>query len=265
VSEAAAAWLRQLRERAKQPPLTPRQTLCWGDAAIGSVEPALPQVLELPQQLQACQHAGAPAWRVTGDDLSDSLGLIARRLRAVGILRAWRNEELAVRDDQGTVLGTIERGAVRPLGIPTQAVHLTGFSPDRRHWVQQRAFDKPNDPGLWDTLVGGAVPASDTFESALERETWEEAGLRPAQLQGLRRGGRVTISRPSAEIPMGYVIEELDWYHCVVPDGVVPVNQDGEVAQFALLDAAEVRARMQHGEFTIDAALILAETGLWWS
>jgi len=27
-------------------------------------------------------------------------------------------------------------------------------------WVQQRALDKANDPGLWDTLMGGMVSAA---------------------------------------------------------------------------------------------------------
>ena len=71
----------------------------------------------------------------------------------------------------------MERAVVRPLGITTFAVHLLA-SPDGRHWVQQRSLTKPNDPGLWDTLMGGMIPASDSMAQALERETWEEAGLR---------------------------------------------------------------------------------------
>jgi hypothetical protein len=40
---------------------------------------------------------------------------------------------------------------------------------------------------------------------------------------------------------------------------VVPVNQDGEVAQFQLMTPAEVIAGMQRDEFTTEAALILVE------
>ena len=43
-----------------------------------------------------------------------------------------------------------------------------------------------------------------------------------------------------------------------LPDGVVPINQDGEVAQFALMDEPQLVAAMQRGEFTLEAALITA-------
>ena len=56
---------------------------------------------------------------------------------------------------------------------------------------------------------------------------------------------------------MGYMVEGTDWYHCTVPDGVVPVNQDGEVAQFLLLTPSELVARLHRNEFTLEAALVL--------
>jgi hypothetical protein len=71
-------------------------------------------------------------------------------LRAARRCGPWRDEQLRGRHP-GQRLGTVERGAVRVLGLATQAVHLVGVAPDGRHWVQQRALDKPNDPGLWDT------------------------------------------------------------------------------------------------------------------
>jgi 8-oxo-dGTP pyrophosphatase MutT (NUDIX family) len=148
------------------------------------------------------------------------------------------------------------------LGITTRAVHLAGLSPDGRHWVQQRSLTKPNDPGLWDTLMGGMIPASDSVEQALERETWEEAGLHIAQLRGLTHGGHVTMRRPTDSGRGGYVVEHIEWYRCVVPDGIAPVNQDGEVAQFSLLAPDEIAARLHRDEFTVEAALVLARCGL---
>ena len=119
-------------------------------------------------------------------DVTTSLNKLANLLRHAGLAGAWRNEQLAVRDEWGRQIGTIERAAVRPLGIATLAVHLVGQTTDGRFWVQQRALNKPNDPGKWDTLMGGMVSSADTVETALERETWEEAGLRIADLKNLR-------------------------------------------------------------------------------
>ena len=45
-------------------------------------------------------------------------------------------------------------------------VHLVGRHSDGRFWVQQRAHDKPNDPGMWDTLMGGMVSAADSLPTA---------------------------------------------------------------------------------------------------
>jgi 8-oxo-dGTP pyrophosphatase MutT (NUDIX family) len=256
-----AAWLAALNRKADQPPRRPRVPLWAGEARIGSVEPDLLGRLGVPAALaEQCTRDGESGWRINGE-LTASLHRIAVAMRDAGAAHAWRDEQLAVTDEAGNVLGTVERAVVRPLGITTFAVHLAGVVPDGRHWVQQRSLTKPNDPGLWDTLMGGMVPACDSLAQALERETWEEAGLRMVQLTQLAHGGRIATRRPS-DGAAGYVVEHIDWYRCVVPDGVTPVNQDGEVAQFRLMDGRELKDRLERDEFTLEAALILSRCGL---
>jgi 8-oxo-dGTP pyrophosphatase MutT (NUDIX family) len=238
--------------------------LRWRDATIGSVEPGFLDQIGLqpaPDGRQALQKDEL-GWLLQGE-LTATLHQLAHALRAAGLSHAWRDEQLAVSDEAGRVLGTVERAVVRPLGIATRAVHLAGISPDGRHWVQQRSLTKPNDPGLWDTLVGGMVPACDSLEQALERETWEEAGLRLGQLRQLAWGGQVTSRGPSGDGGgAGYVIERIDWYRCVVPEQVIPLNQDGEVARFELVAPGQLLERLVAGGFTLEASLILVEAGL---
>ncbi len=192
-------------------------------------------------------HVEAPA--------STSLAVIAQWLRDAGLAGRWRDELLAVVDAEERTVAAVERSVVRVLGLTTYAVHLVGYAADgRRIWVQQRAFDKATDPGRWDTLMGGQVAAGETVESALARETWEEAGLDVATLLDLRRGERITIRRPVAE---GYLVEHIDVYTARVPDGVEPCNRDGEVVRFACLDADALEARLARCEFTLEASLIL--------
>ncbi|MEO5672919.1 MAG: NUDIX domain-containing protein [Ramlibacter sp.] len=256
------AWLAALRAGADQLPDAPRVPLWAGTVVIGSVEPGLLRELGLPSGVAGeVVRDGQPGWVVHGD-LTGSLDAIALALRGAGWAHAWRDEQLAVTDMQGRRLGSVERAVVRCLGITTFAVHLAGVAPDGRHWVQQRSLTKANDPGLWDTLMGGMVPASDSMEQALERETWEEAGLRIGQLSQLRHGGRILIRRPTGSGRGGYVVEYLDWYRSVVPKGTVPVNQDGEVAQFLLTAPDELLARLERDEFTMEAALVLIDAGL---
>ena len=251
----APDWRERLRARSDAPPLRPRVPLWCADQRIGSVEPDLFERAGLAggPLVRAAVQGG---WSVEGE-ATQSLNRIAEALRDRGLAHAWRDEQLAVRGEQGTLVGTVERAAVRALGITTQAVHLSAASPQGHIWVQQRAHDKPSDPGLWDTLVGGLLSASDDLQQALARETWEEAGLQLAQLRGLRHGGRVHTRRPFREQAHGYVVEELDWYTCTLPAGVDPCNQDGEVARFDCIDPGALARQLERDAFTIDAALVL--------
>ncbi|MEI8324627.1 MAG: NUDIX domain-containing protein [Betaproteobacteria bacterium] len=259
-------WLAALNARADQPPLQTRVPLALREHVIGSVEPDyLQPLLEAASSpvrglLQRDDSPTGPCWRILGEG-SAALQRLAQALydaRIGNVVAQWRNEPLAVRDAAGRELATVERGVVRPLGIATRAVHLVGRGSGGRYWVQQRALDKPNDPGLWDTLMGGMVSAADNVASALERETWEEAGIRLNALQGLARGGQVAMRKPSTEpLSAGYVVEQLEWFSATLPGELVPENRDGEVAQFALLEPRELLQRLYRNEFTTEAALIL--------
>jgi 8-oxo-dGTP pyrophosphatase MutT (NUDIX family) len=257
-------WRQTLARMADSPPLRPRVPLSWQGARIGSVESDL--LARLPDALQRglvtpVRRDALGGWQVEGE-LTRSLHELAMLMRDAGLADVWRDEQLAVTDESGKVLGTVERAVVRPLGIATRAVHLLGYAREGRHWIQQRSFAKANDPGLLDTLVGGMVPASDSLSEALERETWEEAGLKLDQVEQLHRGGAITIRSPSHSGFGGYIVEQIDWYRCVLPDAVVPANQDGEVQEFRLMSADEVRERVLGREFTLEAALLLAQAGL---
>ncbi len=271
-------WLAALQKRASQPPESPRAPLYAGGRQIGSFLPHLFD--DLPAWVNLNKHNlllkmeqgrtanGAAVWQVQGD-LTRSINQIAAALRdapaghvAHGfVAKYWRGEQLGIYAPSGDLLGSIERGGVRPLGIATRAVHLVGHAPDGRVWVQQRALDKANDPGQWDTLMGGMIPVEDDLHTALARETWEEAGLHIAQLHDVALRGRVSIHKPThhagAAPGVGYVVEDIDWFTCTVPEGCTPVNQDGEVAKFELLALSDLRERLQQDAFTLEASMIL--------
>ena len=246
-------WLASARADADRPPVRARLPLHVDGVVCGSLEPALGDRLvdaKLPL------HRIGDGWHLEGE-ADASLAGIAAWLRSAGLAGAWRDELLVVDTGPGRADAAIERAAVRPLGITTFAVHLVGVAGDGRVWVQRRAFDKATDPGLLDTLMGGQVAAGETAATALERETMEEAGLAVAELDDVRTAGRITVRRPVDE---GYMVEHIDVFVATVPDGVEPRNLDGEVAGFECLDAAELEAALQNGEFTLEASLIL---GAW--
>lgn len=257
-----SAWLEALRAASCQVPRKPRVPLFSGLVAVGSVTPDFFLHDAFRSHLTAqppLLWQDALGWHLAGDT-TNSLALLAKAMRQAGLAGAWRNEQLSVRDSMGQLAGSIERGAVRPLGISTQAVHLVGRASNGCFWVQQRALSKANDPGLWDTLMGGMVSANDTLEAALARETWEEAGLRMPDLLDLTYGGSINTYRPSDEgLGSGYLVEQIMWYHCIVPEHLKPVNQDGEVSQFELYSPHQLKMALESGQFTLEAGLILAE------
>lgn len=260
-------WLLRARAEARQPPRRARLPLLADGYEVGSVEPGIlddiviHSLLDARYQLSIQERFASPAWCLEAQpgELTAAFDALARALRALGHCGPWRDEQLAVCNAQGQRLGTIERGLVRVLGIATRAVHLVGLAPGGTMWVQQRALDKPNNPGQWDTLMGGMVSAADTLEQALKRETWEEAGLRMSALEDLGQGGHIDFERPSREGGgAGYMRERITWFQAVVPEGRAPHNQDGEVACFERLPVEKVRERVAQGLFTPEATLVLA-------
>jgi len=257
VNTPEARWLCAARARAQVEPRVARVPLSVAGASaampvhrIGSVEPTIAERMvaaRLPITARAAGYCVA-------DPASASLHAIARWLHVEKIAAHWRGELLSVVDDEGRTVGAIERGVVRVLGLATEAVHLVGVDARGATWVQKRAQTKSTDPGLWDTTMGGQVTAGEAVGTTLMRETMEEAGIDVALLCDLVHGTPILIRRPVRE---GYMVERIEVFRGVVPDGVEPVNRDGEVERFERLDDAALLARLAAGEFTLEATLIL--------
>jgi 8-oxo-dGTP pyrophosphatase MutT (NUDIX family) len=245
-------WRAAARAAADLPPAAPRSILWLDRHPVGSIESALAARLVVAGLPLAAADDGI-GWRISGP-ADASLAAIARWLHEQGLSAPWRDERLAVTAADGGPLAAVERAVVRVLGITTWAVHLVGFAPDGRVWIQQRAFDKAVDPGRWDTLMGGQVSAGESIEQTLERETHEEAGLAIAELVDIRRTDRITVRRPVAE---GYVVEHIEVFEATVPAALAPRNLDGEVERFECLPVAEVHDWLGAGAFTLEATLIL--------
>ena len=146
---------------------------------------------------------------------------------------------------------------MRPLGLLTKAVHLNAWSEAGQLWVARRALTKPTDPGMWDTLVGGLVGYAEPADMALIRESEEEAGLAEGQIT--QRTPLRKIAQMQRQLKEGYQIEDVLTSECVLAEGVIPQNQDGEVMEIACLPPIRLIEMIMEGEFTHEASIVILE------
>lgn len=236
---------------------------CLGEIELGWLAPA--RVAPLLAVLEGCRVEGRRlVW--AGQDLapierSRRMQGAALRLRNLGLIPGWRGEAYACEQpveaperQRGASLFEMERAAFRFFGLQSRAAHVNGFSAGRL-WCGRRAPDKATDPGLLDNLAAGGLPAGEALADCARRELFEEAGVPPALTAGLREQGAVAVRRPVAE---GLHDEVLQVFRLDLPEDFRPRNQDGEVSEFLCLSPAEALARCQAGEFTRDAAVVMA-------
>lgn len=241
----------------------------------GSVALAhLPALVAWPQALRISERGVALHVPATERNAFFAQANVA--LHAQGLIVAWRDETYPVLalpadgrspDPQADLLATFERAASRFWGTATFGAHCNGYVTDTGEadgrpthlWIARRSDTKPTDPGLLDNLVGGGVPHGQTPADTVIREGWEEAGLTPAQMAGIRPGRILRLGR---DIPEGFQLEWLSVYDLALPPGLQPCNQDGEVQALHCWPVDEALARAAAGEMTTDATLATLDFAL---
>ena len=178
-----------------------------------------------------------------GDDAearSRALNEVAAHLAAAGVV-ALRREAFDVRaEPDSEALARLDRGALSPLGVISQGVHVNGRvrRSDGLHlWVGWRSKDKSVAPGKLDNLVAGGVPSGLSPAQTLLKEAAEEASMPPALAARARQ-----VSRVSYRMADGPGIRR-DVLHCFdldLPEDFTPVPADGEVERFELWPAERV-------------------------
>ena len=164
--------------------------------------------------------------------VTDTLEAIREILFAEGMIGPPRHEQMAVRlTAEGEVQGTVDRSAVRALGLWIIKVHVNGLVHlgDGRTeiWLSRRAPHASWNPDRFDTLVAGGVAANQSVTVAVQAESWEEAGLTSDALTVLRGPRRMTVQYVSER---GLHRELLVIHDLTLDPDFVPQCQDGEIA-----------------------------------
>lgn len=241
-----------------------------GDEAVGWLTPEFgEQLREWPRVFERTgdDHVrliASPTGNVDdADALSATLAEVIGSLAERKIITGLRHELYAVRVGFGPgerTLVKLERAAARAFGITSHAVHVNGIT--NRHgkpslWIARRAANKAIDPGMLDNMIGGGVPAELSVRETLVKEAWEEAGIEAQLAARATDGRRLRIRRA---VPEGLQSELIFVHDLAVPAHIVPRNQDGEVADFRLLDPDRVLELIGQSNgndaMTVDASLV---------
>lgn len=186
---------------------------------------------------------------------------VLRRLAGEGVIQGWKDEAYPVTPARGApVLFAMDRSAAPLFGIRASGVHLNGFV--RRNgglhmWIGRRSPDKQVAPGKFDQIVAGGQPAGLGIRENLLKEAEEEASM-PADLAGAACPvGVITYRTERAE---GLRNDVLFVYDLELPASFVPVNQDGEITDFALwpIDAVAERVR-DTDDFKFNCSLVVID------
>ena len=193
----------------------------------------------------------------SADARSRALQGVLLTLREAGHLPGWRDEIFSFPTvDSEEPLLHAERAGFYFLGMRSEAVHVNGITLDGRMWIARRSSGKAIDPGLLDNLCAGGLAAHENATQAVKRELYEEAGLHVRERHSLCSAGSVSVGRVQDG---GWHEERLRVYNLLLADDEQPVNQDGEVQDFQLMEAQDIARLIVDGQFTPDAAAAISQ------
>eukprot|EP00293_Proteomonas_sulcata_P007039 CAMPEP_0184300134 /NCGR_PEP_ID=MMETSP1049-20130417/10612_1 /TAXON_ID=77928 /ORGANISM="Proteomonas sulcata, Strain CCMP704" /LENGTH=525 /DNA_ID=CAMNT_0026610777 /DNA_START=29 /DNA_END=1606 /DNA_ORIENTATION=+ len=139
--------------------------------------------------------------------------------------------------DATPALLRMERAAMIYFGVPSFGIHVNGWvaGEDGRPshiWIGKRSMSKATYPGLLDQMVAGGQPADITFMENVQKECEEEASLPPEVVSSIRPAGLVSYRYKTRK---GLSTKVLATFDVQVPQGMTPINGDGEVEEFSLM------------------------------
>ncbi len=133
---------------------------------------------------------------------------------------------------------TAKRGEKLGKGEYRFAVHVCIFNSDGKMLIQQRAKNKDGWSSMWDITAGGSVLSGETSSEAIERELFEELGIRHS-FKNIRPHMTYSFSEGYNDI---YIIkEDIDL-------GSLKLQPE-EVEAVKWADAEEIVSMIDNGEF----------------
>jgi 8-oxo-dGTP pyrophosphatase MutT (NUDIX family) len=175
------------------------------------------------------------------EDRTAAVDMVVRALFEDGVLTGWRGEPYPVGGQWGGPHAfEVERAAAPFFGARAYGVHINGYvrKENGLHmWIARRADDRPVCPGQFDNMIAGGQPVTLSLKENVIKEAGEEAGVPPDLAATALPTGAITYC---AESDIGLKPDIMFCWDLELPADFMPLNADGEIAEFRLLPAAEV-------------------------
>lgn len=119
-------------------------------------------------------------------------------------------------------------------------IHVHIFNSQKKLLLQKRKLNKDIQPGMWDTSIGGHIQAGESLESAIKRESLEEAGIQIDLDSLIRIAKYVYESEIEKELVFSYVY---------IYDGLITF-QESEIDAVKFFKYNEIKTLISESETT---------------
>lgn len=147
-------------------------------------------------------------------------------------------------DEDDCPIKVMKRSEVHELGLRHRAVHLFLFNSRQQLLIHLRSEDKEEFPGVWTSSASGHVSAGEDYDSAADREVFEELGI------------RVPLSLVTKVAACPQTCNEFTQLYSAVSDD--PIRFDPvEIQQIRWVDIDELKAEIQRTPLLFSPAFLL--------
>ena len=178
-----------------------------------------------------------------------------------GITDSFMNEPYAVRETpESEPLCLADRSVATLFGLIAFGQHINGFVRTReglKMWIGKRAYNRGYEPGKLDHIAAGGLPYGISLSENLLKECYEEAGISEATARQAKATGLVSYRY---DYTRGSSRDIIYCYDLELPEDFQPVNTDGEVEAFYLMDIEEVSEIVRGGnDFKLNCNLVIID------
>ena len=183
-----------------------------------------------------------------------------------------RKENLALLNDYGFNFKLhddylIERAAIPFFGTAAYGVHLNGLVKKDNEllmWIAKRSKDKPTSPNKLDQIAAGGLPYGISPLVNMQKEAEEEAGINLELSQKIISVGSANYFRQISNKSLRADVMFL--YDLWLPEEFLPVNQDGEVAEFRLMPLTKIIEELKNPDtaepYKYNSALVMIDCAI---